>query len=119
MRGLLTVSFAALVMLSAGSASAWCVKCVYGECWMTSVDPGAVTCNPVPSGGGCVTSGHCDAGSGGCPEGPDGCKDDPFYMSALKPRSCDVRIASVWKLESVVVRHGTARPAAVQVALAR
>ena len=121
MRRLSTVTFALLLILAAADASAWCVQCVGATCWMTSVNPGAVTCYPVGTSG-CITSGHCEAGSPGCPEGPDGCRLDPEQQSAVAGR-CDVRLASVWTLESVVVKHGPAsapaRPAPLQIASAR
>ena len=105
--------FGLLFLSCASTASAWCVKCVYGECWMTS-DAGAVKCYPIISGGGCLTSGSCAAGSTGCPEGPHGCLEE---NPVARVRSCDaVRFASVWKIDSVVLRHGKTATAVARIA---
>ena len=121
MRRLSTVTFVLLLVLAAADASAWCVECVGSTCWMTFLNNGAVTCYPVVNAG-CMTSGHCQAGSPGCPEGPDGCKLEPEQQSLEAGRCGDVRLASVWTLESVVVKHApapTTQPAALQIASAR
>jgi hypothetical protein len=83
---------------------------------MTSINAGAVTCYPVGSSG-CITSGHCDAGSPGCPEGPDGCQPVALEQSVDAGRCGNVRLASVWSLESVVVKHAPASPPAQPVTL--
>ena len=120
MRILLMVCFATIIALCATSASAWCVECRGPECWMTSGNAGAVYCYSF--GSSCLTTGQCAAGTVGCPEGPDGCKE-PLSPTALLQRCDVVRLASLWRLESVVVRHGTAwsvsKPTAGQIALAR
>jgi hypothetical protein len=122
MRRLFPVTFALLLVLAAADASAWCVQCVGATCWMTSINAGAVTCYPVGTSG-CMTSGHCQAGSPGCPEGPDGCQPTPFEQSVDSGRCGDVRLASVWSLESVVVKHAPVtppvQPAALQIASVR
>lgn len=102
MKRFLVVSFLAVVVpLVAPSAQAYCLKCYWGDCFQTSVYPGVNQCFGIPSGGGCLTAGHCAPGTPGC---PDPCRDPEQPTAALK--SCPVtRLASVWKLESVVVRQ--------------